>query len=301
MAPQASRSQPVRKPRVLVLAVKRQVAVLKKMDPRKTRVKKRIVLRRMMPRKMKTIRKNPVLSLRSVDLICLMALFTPILSWADGVGTITHLSGTIQAHRADGTNKILSVKSEIKEGDTLKTEVNTFARIKFLDGGEVVLRPETVFKVEAYSYKPVPVEGQKDSVSFNLLKGGIRSVTGLLGKRSPDSFKVNTAAATIGIRGTHFGALLCNNDCANIPTISGSPPGNGLHTDTASGSTVISNAAGTVEVPAGSFSYTQSPVVAPKLVPPAAGVQVTMPPSISSNKASGGGMGKTNNNACTVN
>jgi len=125
-------------------------------------------------------------------------------------------------------------------------------------------------------------------------------VTGLLGKRSPDAFKMNTPTATIGIRGTHFGALLCNNDCANIPTISGRPPENGLHTDTASGKTVISNAGGSIEVPAGSFSYTPSPNAAPKLVPPSEGVQVTMPPSISSNKASGQGMGSSDSNSCSV-
>jgi len=231
----------------------------------------------------------------------LIGLFFPALAWAEGVGNITHLAGVIQASRADGTSRMLSVKSEIREGDTLKTERNTFARIKFVDGGEVVLRPETVFKVEAYAYKPVPVPGQKDNVSFNLLKGGIRSVTGLLGKRSPDAFKINTATATIGIRGTHFGALLCNNDCANIPTISGHPPENGLHTDTAQGRTVISNAGGSVEVPAGSFSYTPSPTAAPKLVPPSEGIQVTMPPSISSNKATGSGMGKSDSNSCSVN
>ncbi len=240
-------------------------------------------------------------NLRSVNLTLLIALLVPALAWAEGVGIITHLAGVIHATRADNASRILSVKSEVREGDTLKTEANTYARIKFVDGGGVVLRPETVFKVEAYSYKPIPSPEQKDNVSFNLVKGGIRSVTGLLGKRSPDAFKINTAAATIGIRGTHFGALLCNNDCANIPTISGSPLGNGLHTDTASGSTVISNAAGSIEVPAGSFSYTSSLTVAPKLVPPSEGVQVTMPPSISSNKASGTGMGKSDSNACSVN
>jgi len=230
----------------------------------------------------------------------LIGLFLPVSAWAEGVGNITHLGGVLRATRADGVSRILSVKSEVREGDTLKTEKNTFARIKFVDGGEVVLRPDTVFKVDAYSYQPVAAPGHPDNVAFNLVKGGLRSVTGLLGKRSPDAFKMTTPTATIGIRGTHFGALLCNNDCANIPTISGHPPENGLHTDTASGKTVISNAAGSIEVPAGSFSHTPSPNVAPKLVPPSEGIQVTMPPAISSNKASGQGMGASESNSCSM-
>ncbi len=239
-------------------------------------------------------------NLINVNLFCLIGLLLPALAWAEGVGTITHLGGVIRATHADGTSKLLSVKSEILEGDTLRTEKNTFARIKFVDGGEVVLRPETVFKVDAYAYKPDATEQHQDNILLSLVKGGLRSVTGLLGKRSPDAFKMNTATATIGIRGTHFGALLCNNDCANIPTVLGHAPGNGLYTDTASGKTVISNAAGSIEVPAGSFSFTPGPNVAPRLVPPSQGIQVTMPPSISSNKGSGNGMGASDSNSCTV-
>lgn len=233
------------------------------------------------------------------SLVCLLCLLLPVSAWAEGaVGNITHLSGVLFAARADGTKKMLSVKSEILEGDTLKTEVDTYARIKFTDGGEVVLRPETVFKVESYGYNASTKE--QDNLLMSLLKGGLRSVTGMIGKRNPDGFQMKTATATIGIRGTHFGALLCNNDCVNIPTVSGQPPGDGLHTDTAQGTTIVSNAAGSIEVPAGSFSYTPSPTAPPMLVPPSQGIQITMPTSISSNKATGSGVGSSDSNACTV-
>ena len=44
-------------------------------------------------------------------------------------GQVTHLSGTISVKRADGSSKLLSVKSEVQEGDTLATESETYARI----------------------------------------------------------------------------------------------------------------------------------------------------------------------------
>jgi hypothetical protein len=234
------------------------------------------------------------------SLFFLIGLLLPGLALAESVGNITHLGGVIRATRDDGTSRILSVKSEVREGDTLRTEKNTYARIKFVDGGEVVLRPQTVFKVDAYSYQPILTPEHHDNILFSLLKGGLRAVTGLLGKRNPDAFRMNTATATIGIRGTHFGALLCNNDCTNFPTVSGQPLGNGLYTDTASGKTLISNAAGFIEVPAGSFSYTPDFKTAPKLVPPSEGVQVTMPPAISDNKGNGSGMGASDSNTCAV-
>ena len=239
-------------------------------------------------------------NLASASLLCLAWLCFSAPAWAESAGSITHLSGVLFATRADGTSKLLSVKSEIMEGDTLRTERDTFARIKFVDNGEVVLRPDTVFKVDAYAYKPASEAGQQDNILFSLLKGGLRSVTGFLGKRNPDKFKMNTPAATIGIRGTHFGALLCDNDCANIPTVSGQTPENGLHTDTAQGSTIVSNAAGSIIVPAGSFSFTPSANAPPRLVPPSQGIQVTMPTSISSNKGDGGGVGSSDSGACTV-
>ena len=236
----------------------------------------------------------------SYGLLCLISLFASAPAWAGVVGSVTHLGGVFFAVRADGTSKLLSVKSEVMEGDTLKTEKDTFARIKFVDGGEIVLRPETVFKVSSYNYTAAPTGKSQDNIVMSLLKGGLRSVTGLLGKRSPDKFQLQTPAATIGIRGTHLGALYCDNDCDNIPTVSGHAPGNGLHTDTAQGVAVVSNAAGSTDVPAGAFSYTPNPSTPPKLVPPSQGIQVTMPTSISSNKATGGGVGSSDSSACTV-
>jgi hypothetical protein len=237
---------------------------------------------------------------------CALAVGLALLSFsfagaalAEGVGTITHLGGVLHATH-NGESRLLSVKSEVMEGDVLKTEKNTYARIKFVDGGEIVLRPETELKVDAYAYRPVPEQGHEDNVLLNLTKGGLRSVTGLLGKRSPDKFKMTTATATIGIRGTHFGALLCDNNCGNIPTVSGTPLANGLYTDTAQGTTVITNAAGSVTVPAGSYSFTPGPNTAPKLVPPSEGVQVTMPPAISNNKGTGGGVGAGDGSSCSV-
>ncbi|MCX7145165.1 MAG: hypothetical protein NT042_02935, partial [Sulfuritalea sp.] len=65
--------------------------------------------------------------------LALGLLWTPVAQAATA-GQITHLSGTLSAKRADGTSKLLSVKSDVLEGDTLGTESETYARIKFVDG-----------------------------------------------------------------------------------------------------------------------------------------------------------------------
>ena len=213
-------------------------------------------------------------------------------------GQITHLSGTLSAKRADGSSKLLSVKSEVMEGDTLSTESETYARIKFIDGGEVVLRPGTQLKIENYAYNAAKPES--DNVVMNMFKGGLRAVTGLLGKRSREKVSFQTETATIGIRGTHFGALLCRNDCGGIPTTGGRPPPNGLHVDVTNGSISMSNRAGTVQINAGQFGFVANPNAPPTIVPPQQGIQVTMPSSIAQNKGAGKGIGKGDDAECKM-
>ncbi len=217
---------------------------------------------------------------------------------AGPVGQVTHLSGTLIAKRADGSTKLFSTKSEVQEGDTLSTEQETYARIKFADGAEVVLRPGSQLKVAAYAYDQTKPES--DNILLNMLKGGLRAVTGLVGKRNRDAVNIATTTATIGIRGTHFGALMCQNDCGGVPTVTGKPPENGLHLDVADGAIVVRNAAGQQVITSGQFGFVQSANTPPVIVPPAQGIQVTMPTSISQNSSSGRGVGKAKENECAV-
>ncbi|MCF8197734.1 MAG: FecR family protein [Sulfuritalea sp.] len=231
-------------------------------------------------------------------LLLAAGLFWMPVAQAATAGQITHLSGTISAKRLDGTSKLLSVKSEILEGDTLSTERETYARIKFIDGGEVVLRPGTQLKIESYSYNATKPES--DNILMSMFKGGLRAVTGLLGKRNRDKVNFKTETATIGIRGTHFGALLCQNDCGGVPTTGGTPPPNGLHVDVTTGAITLSNAAGSVQIGAGQFGFVAGPNSAPVPVPPQQGIQVTMPSSIASNKGGGKGVGKSGAAECKM-
>jgi hypothetical protein len=213
-------------------------------------------------------------------------------------GTVTHLSGLLRAKSSTGVNRVLAVKSEVMQGDTLITEQDTYARVKFSDNGEVVLRPGTQLAVEAYAYDEIAPA--KDNIVLSLLKGGMRAVTGLAGQRNHDVVKVNTPTATIGIRGTNFGALFCQNDCGGVPTSNGSAPANGLHVDVSQGAIVLTNPSGQQVFIVGQFGYVASLNTLPVVLPPAQGVPVTMPPSISQNVPSSQTIGKSNTVSCMV-
>jgi hypothetical protein len=138
-------------------------------------------------------------------------------AWAQVVGTIAHLSGPLVAKKANGSVKVLSVKSEVENGDTLVAEKNTYAQIKFIDNGEITLRPNTTFRIEKFAYDADKAEG--DVASFDLVKGGLRSVTGLLGKRNKEKFALKTPSATIGIRGTTFIAQYVPPDAPGVSQV----------------------------------------------------------------------------------
>lgn len=48
---------------------------------------------------------------------------------------------------------------------------------------------------------------------FRLVKGGFRSVSGVIGKLNREDYRVSTPVATIGIRGTVYSARLCEGPC----------------------------------------------------------------------------------------
>lgn len=217
---------------------------------------------------------------------------------ADAVARVTHLSGLMTVKGADGAVRSLSVRSDVMQGDVLTTYKDAYARLKFLDDAEVVMRPESQLVVSSYSYDAA--RPQSDSAALSMLKGGLRAVSGLIGKRNKEAVTYTTPTATIGIRGTHFGALFCQDNCGGVPTASGRPPENGLHLDVTDGVIVVRNNAGMQSFNAGQFGYVSSAAAPPVVVPPIRGVQVTMPSAISQNQGTGRGVANTSDNQCVA-
>ena len=128
------------------------------------------------------------------------------------VANATSVEGTAYVTRADGRQSILARGSALGVGDALTTTRNSTVRLRFTDGGETAIRPDSRITVQAYNY--TREEPQSDSLVLGLLKGGLRAITGSIGKRgNVDAYKLQVSTATIGIRGTDYTARLCNNDC----------------------------------------------------------------------------------------
>jgi len=144
-----------------------------------------------------------------------LLLFTLTASvQAEVSGKIGYMSGTLVAQRPDGTVKVMAPKAEVSEGDLLVTSKDSYAQVVMNDGTKMTLRPNSNLKIETYKFQQSAP--QADSAVFRLLKGGFRTVTGMIGKRgNKDAYQLRAATATIGIRGTDFTSRLCaTKDCA---------------------------------------------------------------------------------------
>ena len=127
------------------------------------------------------------------------------------IGRIAFVKGTTTS-RKNGTNfaRPIEAGSPLYEGDTISTSPRSYAVLIFKDRSRVTLRSNTVFVIEALKY--AEDKADEDSSVMRLVRGGLRAVSGLIGRRNAGRVRYRTAVATIGIRGTGFD-LVCIDAC----------------------------------------------------------------------------------------
>jgi hypothetical protein len=189
--------------------------------------------------------------------------------------TVQHLSGTLSVQRADGSVRLLSERSQVQRGDVLSTERDSYAQIKFTDGGQVTMRPNTQVRLDEYAFDDQRPE--RDNFAMSLLKGGMRAVTGLLGRRTKDSYRLTTATATVGIRGTDYSAIAVLPPAAGTPPDPSLPPP-GVYVTVAEG--IVAFISGNFEqlIATGQTGYAAQLGVQPVLIPPPPNLPTISPP-----------------------
>lgn len=122
--------------------------------------------------------------------------------WSN-IGNVGALKGTATITRSSST---LDIKNGmvLKVKDKIITTSGSRVQVILKDNTVVTIGPNSSFVFDAYKFG-----GKDDSeVKMHIDRGFFRSVTGKIGKLAPERFKVKTASATIGIRGTDFSALM---------------------------------------------------------------------------------------------
>ncbi|HXV11505.1 MAG TPA: FecR domain-containing protein [Burkholderiales bacterium] len=216
---------------------------------------------------------------------------------AAGAGVVTHLSGTLSVQRPDGAVRILSQKSEVHPGDVLTTQRDSYAQINFTDGSSMTIRPNTQLKIEQYQF--VQDQPQEDNYFVQLIKGGLRTVTGLIGKRgNKDAYKIGTNTATIGIRGSSGDTLDCVHGCDGV-TSNGDRLERGVYHATYTGSYVMQNGGGDQVIGEGQFGFSRDAHSAPVLLQGDPGLNLGQLPFVLG-VVTGGSVGSGLSQECVV-
>jgi hypothetical protein len=112
---------------------------------------------------------------------------------------VTSLSGSAQAQGASGTARTLRLGDEVNQGETVSTGASSSVVLRFDDGQVAALTSNSRMQVTTYQYN---AQSNTGSVLLSLISGGMRAVTGLIGRTNPQTVSYKAATATIGIRGT---------------------------------------------------------------------------------------------------
>jgi len=136
-----------------------------------------------------------------VLLSCL--LLAPLCAAAqEAAGRVLTSVGDVAVVR--GPQRIAAQRgTQLQSGDQIEVGAASNAQIYLTDETVIALRADTTFRLTEYAFQG-PEEGQRRAF-FDLIKGGMRTITGAIGKipRSQD-YRVTTPTSTIGIRGTHY-------------------------------------------------------------------------------------------------
>jgi hypothetical protein len=190
----------------------------------------------------------------SVAVFTAVILTLPTAAFA-AAARVEFIVGKAVALDLQGKERVLVRGAEVGEGDTVDTG-NARVQLRFSDGAYVSLQPQSKFRIDQYRFN-----GKTDGSErgfFSLLQGGLRTITGLVGRTNKKNYQVNTAVATIGIRGTEY-------------TVS---YGSSLAGSVGEGEIVVCNAGGCTNVTSGESYF----VPTAELKPVITGKKVDLPP-----------------------
>lgn len=143
-------------------------------------------------------------TLKHTLLVVALAAVYPMQALAAvSAGVAQFIAGDVNVRRSNGKTDPLVKGKDLESGQAILTGTNGRAQVKFSDGGLISLQPNTEFKIANYVDQADP---KQDRFLVDLLRGSMRAITGLIGKRNRENYKVTTTTATIGIRGSGFNA-----------------------------------------------------------------------------------------------
>jgi hypothetical protein len=192
--------------------------------------------------------------------IALLAVF-PTAAMASVAGHVQFVAGDVRIVDAAGQERAAQKGREVSEGETVLTAANGSAQLKMIDGGILALRPDTQLKVDTYVFHGA--EDGSENALLSLAKGGLRTITGLIGRHNKEKLKLRTPTAVIGIRGTDHEPVVL------LAAPAGSATSNpaGTYDKVNVGATSLTTQVGTAIIAANQVGYAASSMQPPTILP----------------------------------
>ena len=92
--------------------------------------------------------------------------------------------------------------------DVIETSKKSRTQMRMVDGGLLALSEDSKVVIAEYKFDP---SSEKASAVIELVKGGLRSVTGAIKEKGGD-YTIKTPVGSIGVRGTHFEVEIIDGD-----------------------------------------------------------------------------------------
>lgn len=140
--------------------------------------------------------------LLSIALLCSHALFTAAHAQASAeAARLMFVFGEVRIER-DSLELVGQRNTILLEGDSISTGAGASAQIRFSDQSLMALRPDSTIIITRFRYDAAnPATGEQKT---QLLRGGLRAITGAIGSAQPQAVEFTTPVATMGIRGTEL-------------------------------------------------------------------------------------------------
>lgn len=129
-----------------------------------------------------------------------VSVFTSAPLHAAEAGKALLTIGTVFSQRAS-SKVTLKRRSPVLEQDEVHVGSGSRAQLRMIDSALISLKENSVLQIKKYRYQP---GGQGNSALLELLSGGLRTITGAIGKDNKKAYELRTPLATIGIRGTDY-------------------------------------------------------------------------------------------------
>lgn len=127
---------------------------------------------------------------------CILFLFLLHSALFASVGKVSLLKGDAFVQR-DIVKSALKNDAILEEKDIITTDKDAQIQLIFEDKTVVTLGSESELRIDEYLNN-----AQQSKVKFKFNQGTFKTITGQIGKIAPESFKIETKTAAIGIRGT---------------------------------------------------------------------------------------------------